>query len=34
MCGSCDPYKVIPFLKAAFAPASVQVGEQKRGLVV
>jgi S-adenosylmethionine decarboxylase len=33
MCGNCDPYKVIPFLKAAFTPDSVEVGEQRRGLV-
>jgi S-adenosylmethionine decarboxylase len=33
MCGNCDPYKVIPFLKAAFKPDSVEVGEQRRGLV-
>ena len=34
MCGCCDPYKVIPFLQAAFAPASIQIDEQRRGLVV
>ncbi len=34
MCGSCDPYKVIPFLQAAFAPTSIQLDEQRRGLVV
>jgi S-adenosylmethionine decarboxylase len=33
MCGNCNPYKVIPFLKAAFRPSTVQVGEQKRGLI-
>ncbi|MCW5772734.1 MAG: adenosylmethionine decarboxylase [Rhodospirillaceae bacterium] len=34
MCGNADPYKAIPVLKAAFTPASVQVAESKRGLVV
>ncbi len=34
MCGACDPYKVIPFLQAAFGPGTVQVDEQRRGLVV
>ena len=33
MCGTCDPYKLIPFLKAAFSPSHIQVNEQKRGLV-
>jgi S-adenosylmethionine decarboxylase len=33
MCGCCDPYKVIPFLQAAFNPSSIQVDEQRRGLV-
>jgi len=33
MCGACDPYKVIPFLEAAFGPTSIQVDEQRRGLV-
>ncbi len=33
MCGACDPYKVIPFLQAAFNPSSIQVDEQRRGLV-
>jgi S-adenosylmethionine decarboxylase len=32
MCGSCDPYKSIPVLREAFRPASVQFGEQRRGL--
>jgi S-adenosylmethionine decarboxylase len=34
MCGACDPYKAMPALKGAFAPASIQVAESKRGLVV
>jgi S-adenosylmethionine decarboxylase len=33
MCGECDPYKAIPVLKAAFKPAFVTLGENKRGLV-
>jgi S-adenosylmethionine decarboxylase len=33
MCGACDPYKVIPYLEAAFQPTSVKVDEQQRGLV-
>ena len=33
MCGACDPYKSLPVLKAAFQPASVQLGEQRRGLI-
>jgi S-adenosylmethionine decarboxylase len=33
MCGECDPYKVIPFLQAAFDPTTVEVDEQRRGLV-
>jgi S-adenosylmethionine decarboxylase len=33
MCGCCDPYKVIPFLQAAFGPVTVEVDEQRRGLV-
>jgi len=33
MCGCCDPYLSIPVLKAAFQPQSIQLGEQKRGLV-
>ncbi len=34
MCGCADPYKIIPFLKAAFTPTHIQVNEQKRGLVL
>jgi S-adenosylmethionine decarboxylase len=33
MCGKCDPYKALPFLKTAFRPQAVQVGEQKRGVM-
>lgn len=33
MCGACDPYKSVPVLRRAFAPGSVQVSEQKRGIV-
>jgi S-adenosylmethionine decarboxylase len=34
MCGCCDPYKVVPFLQAAFSPDDIQVDEQRRGIVV
>lgn len=34
MCGTCNPYDGIPALKAAFAPQSISLGEQRRGLVV
>jgi S-adenosylmethionine decarboxylase len=33
MCGACDPYKAIPVLRRAFAPASVQLSEHRRGLL-
>ena len=33
MCGACDPYRSIPMLKAAFNPGSIQLSEQRRGLV-
>jgi len=33
MCGECDPYKAVPILRQAFAPAFVTLGENKRGLV-
>ncbi|MBF0394153.1 MAG: adenosylmethionine decarboxylase [Alphaproteobacteria bacterium] len=33
MCGDCDPYKTIPFLKGAFRPERVVLGEQKRGMM-
>lgn len=34
MCGSCDPYRSVPVLKAAFRPESMQLSEQRRGLIV
>ena len=34
MCGACNPYMGIPSLKAAFQPASINLSEQRRGLVV
>jgi len=33
MCGACDPYKALPVLKAAFAPETIELKEEKRGLV-
>lgn len=33
MCGACDPYQAVPLLKQAFTPASIHLGEQKRGLI-
>lgn len=33
MCGSCNPYDSLPVLKTAFAPATVTLGEQRRGLI-
>lgn len=33
MCGACDPYQSLPVLQAAFAPTSMQLGEQRRGLI-
>jgi S-adenosylmethionine decarboxylase len=33
MCGSCDPYKSIPVLKAVFSPGGLQIAEHKRGLL-
>jgi len=33
MCGCCDPYKLIPFLKETFTPTHIQINEQKRGLI-
>ena len=33
MCGGCNPYHGVPALKAAFAPSSINIGEQRRGLV-
>jgi S-adenosylmethionine decarboxylase len=34
MCGACKPYDSLPTLKAAFLPARVQLGEQRRGLTL
>jgi len=31
MCGDCDPYQAVPVLRRLFAPATVQICEQKRG---
>ncbi len=33
MCGSCNPYDAVAVLKDAFNPTSLQVNEQKRGLI-
>jgi len=33
MCGSLDPYKALPVLKAGFCPRQMQVMEVKRGLI-
>jgi S-adenosylmethionine decarboxylase len=33
MCGVCDPYKAIPVLRRAFQPGTVQLSEQKRGVI-
>ncbi len=33
MCGACDPYQSLPALRAAFQPVSVDLGEQRRGLI-
>jgi S-adenosylmethionine decarboxylase len=33
MCGECDPYRSLPVLKAAFRPRSVELNEQRRGLL-
>ena len=34
VCGDADPYKMIPVLKRAFEPETIQVAEIKRGLRV
>lgn len=31
VCGHCDPYRVLPVLRAAFRPERVEVSEQRRG---
>jgi S-adenosylmethionine decarboxylase len=33
MCGACDPYRSVPLLEAAFRPRSIQLSEQRRGLI-
>jgi len=33
MCGNCDPYQALPILKRAFTPGSVQISENRRGVV-
>jgi len=33
MCGACDPYRSLPVIEAAFGPASMQVHEERRGLI-
>jgi S-adenosylmethionine decarboxylase len=33
MCGACDPYDSLPALKAAFQPETINLNEQRRGLV-
>jgi S-adenosylmethionine decarboxylase len=33
MCGSCNPYDSLPVLKAAFAPETMSLSEQRRGLI-
>ncbi|MDR3533183.1 MAG: adenosylmethionine decarboxylase [Rhodopila sp.] len=33
MCGACNPYDGLPALKAAFQPQSINLGEQRRGLI-
>jgi S-adenosylmethionine decarboxylase len=34
MCGACNPYHGVPALKAAFTPTSINLGEQRRGLIL
>jgi len=33
MCGACDAYKSVPVLEAVFQPASMELNEQRRGLL-
>ena len=33
MCGACNPHDSIPALKEAFQPRSINLGEQRRGLI-
>jgi S-adenosylmethionine decarboxylase len=34
MCGSCDPYQAVPVLRRFFGAGQVQLGEQKRGMIL
>ncbi|TVR83005.1 MAG: adenosylmethionine decarboxylase [Rhodospirillales bacterium] len=33
MCGACDPHRAVPVLRAAFAPATIDLSEHRRGTV-
>lgn len=33
MCGTCDPHDALPVLKRALAPETIQLAEQKRGII-
>lgn len=33
MCGACNPYHSVPVLKEVFAPKSILLSEQRRGLI-
>ncbi|CCQ74115.1 adenosylmethionine decarboxylase [Magnetospira sp. QH-2] len=33
MCGDCDPHDTLPVLEAAFKPAEMLIGEERRGIV-
>ncbi len=33
MCGACNPYRSVPAIKAAFTPKTINLGEQRRGLI-
>jgi S-adenosylmethionine decarboxylase len=33
MCGACDPYDSLPALREAFQPRTVNLNEQRRGLI-
>ena len=33
MCGSCDPYRSLPVLKAAFEATEMRLNEERRGLI-
>ena len=33
MCGACDPYRSVPVIEAAFRPRSMELNEQRRGLI-